>query len=66
MCQPGRPGVAIPQGDGQAGSPGFDGFHSTKSIGIALVGRHLDARARDHLVERALREPPVVRASRAR
>jgi hypothetical protein len=36
MCQPGRPGVAMPDGDGQAGSPGFDGFHSTKSIGSRL------------------------------
>ena len=32
MCQPGRPGVAIPGGDGHAGSPGFDGFHNTKSM----------------------------------
>ena len=26
----------MPQGDGHAGSPGFDGFHSTKSIGSRL------------------------------
>ena len=32
MCQPGRPSTAIPAGDGQDGSPGFDGFHSTKSV----------------------------------
>src|SRR5690348_16468148 len=31
MCQPGRPAVAMPQGDGHPGSPGFDGFHRTKS-----------------------------------
>ena len=36
MCQPGRPGVAMPAGESQAGSPGFDGFHSTKSIGAFL------------------------------
>ena len=38
ICQPGRPGVAMPPGDGQDGSPGFDGFHSTKSIGSFLNG----------------------------
>ncbi len=31
MCQPGRPG---PQGEGQAGSPGFEAFHSAKSLGL--------------------------------
>jgi cysteinyl-tRNA synthetase len=36
IAMPGRPGVAIPAGDGHAGSPGFDGFHSTKSIGPFL------------------------------
>ena len=36
MCQPGRPGVAMPAGLGQPGSFGFDGFHSTKSIGSRL------------------------------
>ncbi len=36
MCQPGRPGVSIPWGDGHAGSPGFEGFQSTKSIGPFL------------------------------
>ncbi len=35
---------------------GFDGFHSTKSIGVALVGRDIDARAGQHLVERAAGE----------
>ena len=42
MCQPGRPGTAMPHGRRQPGSPGFDGFHSTKSIGDALVGRDID------------------------
>ena len=36
MCQPGRPGVLTPHGLGQDGSLGFDGFHSTKSIGSRL------------------------------
>ena len=36
ICQPGRPGAAIPAGEGQDGSPGFDGFHSTKSSGERL------------------------------
>ncbi len=36
MCQPGRPGAAIPAGLGQLGSFGFEGFHSTKSIGSRL------------------------------
>ena len=36
MCQPGRPGALMPTGEGQAGSPGFDGFHSTKSSGERL------------------------------
>jgi hypothetical protein len=36
MCQPGRPGTGMPQGDGQAGAPAADGFHSTKSIGSRL------------------------------
>ena len=34
-ASPGGPG-SMPSGDGQAGSPGFDGFHSTKSIGSRL------------------------------
>jgi hypothetical protein len=35
---PARPagGLAMPQGLGQAGSPGLDGFHSTKSMGSRL------------------------------
>ena len=33
MCQPGRPAAAIPDGERQAGSPGLEGFHSTKSMG---------------------------------
>ena len=36
MCQPGRPGVAMPAGDGHHGSPGLEGFHSTKSMGLFL------------------------------
>ena len=36
MCQPGRPSPAMPAGDGQPGSPGLDGFHSTKSISSRL------------------------------
>ena len=47
MCQPGRP---RPQGLSQPGWSGVDGFHSTKSAGILLVGRHLDPRAGDHVV----------------
>src|ERR1700719_3053522 len=38
MCQPGRPGVLIPAGDGQAGSPGFDGFHNPKNSGSGVEG----------------------------
>src|SRR5207244_1063926 len=38
MCQPGRPGALMPAGDGHAGSPGFEGFHSTKSMGSRLSG----------------------------
>ena len=64
MCQPGRPGVLMPAGDGQPGSPGFDGFHSTKSCRVFLVGRDLDAAAGDHLVERPFRELAVVRHRR--
>ena len=64
MCQPGRPGAAMPAGDGQAGSPGFDGFHSTKSLRVSLVGRDFDAGAGDHLVERPLRQLPVIRHRR--
>ena len=33
MCQPGRPG---PNGLSHTGSPGFEGFHSTKSAGFCL------------------------------
>ena len=36
MCQPGRPAAAMPAGDGQDGSPGFAGFHRTKSRGERL------------------------------
>src|SRR6201997_446774 len=32
ICQPGRPSALMPDGDGHDGSPGFDGFHSTKSV----------------------------------
>ena len=32
----GRPGVAMPLGEAQDGSPGFDGFHNTKSMGSRL------------------------------
>ena len=64
MCQPGRPGAAMPAGYGHAGSPGFDGFHSTKSARVALVGRDFDPGAGDHLVERALRQLAVVRHRR--
>ena len=47
MCQPGRPGAAMPAGEGHDGSACFsptapptvfDGFHSTKSIGSFLYG----------------------------
>ena len=33
MCQPGLP---LPQGLGQDGSPGFDAFHRAKSIGLSF------------------------------
>ena len=36
ICQPGRPSAAMPHGLGQPGSFGFEGFHSTKSIGSRL------------------------------
>ena len=36
ICQPGRPGAAMPAGLGQLGSLGFEGFHNTKSIGSRL------------------------------
>ena len=36
MCQPGRPGVFTPAGEGHAGSPDFDGFHKMKSCGSFL------------------------------
>ena len=57
---------ASPAGRGPTGCPSRagragDGFHSTKSAGIALVGRDLDARAGDHLVARA-----AARACRSR
>ena len=61
MCQPGRPGAAIPHGVCHTGSPGLDGFHSTKSGGLLLVGRDLDPRAGDHLVQRPPRQLAVVR-----
>ena len=35
-CHPGRPGASMPHGEGHAGSPGLDGFHSTKSMGPLL------------------------------
>ena len=35
MCQPGLP---LPQGLSQPGSPSLDGFHSTKSAGLFLYG----------------------------
>ena len=38
ICQPGRPSAAIAPGLGQPGSLGFEGFHSTKSIGSRLYG----------------------------
>src|SRR4026209_1655982 len=44
MCQPGRPGAAMPAGDGHDGSPGFDGLHRTKSIGLRFDGGHPAAR----------------------
>jgi hypothetical protein len=36
MCQPGRPGILMPDGEDHAGSPAFEGFHSTKSRGERL------------------------------
>ncbi len=50
----------MPDGDGHAGSPGFDGFHKHEVLGVFLVGRDLDPRARFHLVERAIRKLSVV------
>ena len=32
----GPPAALMPDGDGHDGSPGFDGFHSTKSVGSRL------------------------------
>ena len=37
----------------------LEGFHSTKSIGLSLIGRDLDPGARDHVVERTPRQLPV-------
>jgi len=36
IAAPGRPSTLMPDGEGHDGSPGFDGFHSTKSIGSRL------------------------------
>ena len=35
----------MPQGLGQAGSPGFCAFHTAKSGGVLLGAVHFDARA---------------------
>jgi hypothetical protein len=43
----GRPG---PKGLSQTGSPGLDGFHSTKSAGCACTG-DLDPSAGDHVLQ---------------
>src|SRR5262245_20212896 len=36
MCQPGRPGAAIPAGEGEAGWPGFEGVHDRESVAARL------------------------------
>ena len=61
MCQPGRPGVLIPAGDGQPGSPLLRGLPQHEVHVAALVGRDIDAGARHHVVERAARQAAVVR-----
>ena len=43
----------MPDGDGQAGSPGWDGFHKHEIHGVALVRCDLNPRAGNHLIERA-------------
>jgi hypothetical protein len=56
ICQPGRP---RPQG--LTPSPAdlrVDGFHSTKSPGIALIGRDIHPRAGDQVLRRAAGELP--------
>ena len=60
MCQPGRPGVLMPQGDGQDGSPRLRRLPQHEIHRVALVGRDIDAGARDHLVERAIGQLAVV------
>ena len=56
-CQPGRP---RPHGLSQPGSAGADGFHSTKSVGTALVGRDLGRGSR-----RSARRCPCWRGGRS-
>ena len=65
-ASPDGPGAAMPAGLGQPGSFGFEGFHKHEVHRVALVGRDVDARAGQHLVERAMRERPVARRARQR
>ena len=61
MCQPGRPGAAMPHGLGHPGSFGLGRLPQHEIHRIALVGRDVDAGAGEHLVERAPRERSVAR-----
>ena len=61
MCQPGRPGVVDPCRRRPAGLALLRGLPQHEVHVAALVGRDIDARARHHLVERAARQPAVVR-----
>jgi hypothetical protein len=57
MCQPGRPGMLIPLGEGHDGSPG--GLHSA-SPSRRACGCYIHARARLKLAEGPVRELAVV------
>ena len=58
MCQPGRP---RPHGLSQPGSVRVRRLPQHEIGGVALVGRHLDAGAGDHLVAAAAGEAAVIR-----
>ena len=64
MCQPGRPGAAMPAWRRPGRLAGLRRLPQHEVHRVALVGRDLDARAGLHLVERALRQPAVVRHRR--
>ena len=60
MCQPGRPGVPMPAGEGQRGIAGLRGFPKHEVHRVFLVGRDVDPRAGLHLLEAAAGELAVV------